>query len=41
MHQIIGEKNLMEIYMENAFVLLAIMMIMKINYANSALIFGI
>ena len=29
----------MEMYMENAFVILAIMIIMRINYANSAQIF--
>ena len=38
--KILGKKNLMEIHMENAYVLLAIMIIMKINYAKNALIFG-
>ena len=41
MNKITVNKNLMEISMENAFALQVIMMIMKINYANSALVFGI
>ena len=39
--KIIGKKNLMGIYMVNVFVKMVIMMIMKINFANSALVFGI
>ena len=38
--QINEKKNLMEMHMENASVNLDIMIIIKINYANSALIFG-
>ena len=41
MLQIIVKKNLMGIYMENAYALMAILIIMKINYVNSALVFGI
>ena len=41
MPKIIVKKNLMGIHMENAFAMMAIMMIVKINYALSALFFGI
>ena len=39
MLQISVEKNLMGIHMENAFAILAIM-ILEVNYAYSALVFG-
>ena len=38
--QIRGKKNLMGMHMENANAYLAIMIIIRINYANSAQIFG-
>ena len=41
MLQIIVKQNLMEILMENAYAMMDTMMIKKINYASSALIFGI
>ena len=41
MQLIIESKNLMEKLMENAYALMDIMMIIKINSANSALVFGI
>ena len=37
---LIDKKILMEIIMENVFVMMAIMMIIKIFYVNSALHFG-
>ena len=38
--QIIEKKNLMEMHMENAFVILVIMMMAKIIYAYNAIIVG-
>ena len=39
--QIIAKKNLMEIHMENVYAMMATMMMVKINYVNNAINFGI
>ena len=40
MNQITVKKNLMEIFMESAYVMLDILMMSKIIYANNAIIVG-
>ena len=39
--QITVKKTLMEVIMVNAYVMMDTMMIVKINYASSALVFGL